>query len=76
MESMNSSLPKGATEVKNPKYPTDSFVIPNVGHMSGQKGELAKVLKAVEGVFYVVDFGDGPHKWYAEGELDKVQVKK
>lgn len=41
--------------------------------MPGQKGKLAKVLKAVTGTFYIIDFGDGPHKWYAEGELDQAE---
>ena len=71
MEKMNASVPKGMTEEKNAKYPNGSNVVALVGHMPGQRGKSAKVLKAVTGTFYVVDFGDGPHKWYAEGELVK-----
>lgn len=72
MEEMDPSIPEGTKEVENPKYPVDSTVIPNVEHMEGHLGKEAKVLKVVTGTFYIVDFedGNGPHKWYAEGELD------
>lgn len=73
MEKMTDSVPKGMTEEKNPKYPKGSYVIPLVGHMPGQKGKPAEVLRAITGTFYILDFhdGNGPHKWYAEGELVK-----
>lgn len=71
MSRTDKSIPKGTAEERDPKYPVNSSVVALVGHMPGQRGKSAKVLKAVTGTFYVVDFGDGPHKWYAEGELVK-----
>jgi len=71
MNKMDDSIPKGLRVVQYPEYPVDTYVIPTVGHMADQKGKKAKVLKVVTGTFYIVDFedGEGPHKWYAEGEL-------
>lgn len=56
------------------EFQEGSYVKPIVGHMEGQKGHAAKVLKAVTGTFYILDFGNGPHKWYAEDELKKASA--
>lgn len=70
MEKMTNTVPPGAKEVAG-KFAKGSVVVPLIGHMAGQKGKPATVLRAVQGTFYIVDFhdGNGPHKYYAEGEL-------